>query len=305
MSQHVKSIFDELGESLDVSSLRILSRPKPDIFLCGGSDPNTSVRHLFMQYAKQDSEEFYSRLVLAEDVIKSWFRADSYDNLLELEEDLASVASIVPIFLESEGAFAEVGSFASNNDLIKKILVFQDIKYKDKESFINLGPLHRIRKICSNDDVLCYKWDKISEYFFDIKSSILEKLNIKEKAFYKKNIGDISILVIEIINMAQLAKKTDIKTALRSSGIEITDSQLNKIFYILEKMECIKEMQAGKSRYYTSLCQEKMLSLAFKKEAPSRDALEWRFRISDHYSRADRNWDKLWALVAEEGGAAQ
>ena len=303
MSQY-PSVFDELGQSLDVSSLRILSRPKPDIFLCGGSDPEKSVRHLFMQYAKQESEEFYSRLVLAEDVIKSWFRADSYDNLLELEEDLASVASIVPIFLESPGSFAEVGSFVCNKDLIKKIIVFQDTKYKDEESFINLGPLHRIRKICSNDDVLCYEWANIDGYFIDIKNNILEKLNIREKAFYKKNIGDISILVIEIINMAQLAKKTDIKAALRTSGIDITDSRLNKIFYILEKMECIKEMQAGKSRYYMSLCQEKMLSLAFKKGAPSIDALEWRFHISDHYSRIDRNWNRLWALVAEEGGAA-
>lgn len=124
MAHHPKNIFDQLGESLDVSSIRILNRPKPDIFLCGGADTEKSARHLFMQFAEQESEEFHSRLVLAENVIKSWFRADSYDNLLELEEDLASVASIIPIFLESPGTFAEVGSFASNKELIKKNTYF-------------------------------------------------------------------------------------------------------------------------------------------------------------------------------------
>lgn len=300
MSRQSENVFQDFGESLDVFSLRILSRPKPDIFLCGGADPS-SVRHLFMQFAQQDCEEFFSRLVLAENVIKSWFRADSYKNLLELEEDLASVASIVPIFLESPGSFAEVGSFASNKHLIKKILVFQDTKYKDEESFINLGPLHRIRSTCSIDDVLCYAWDDISSYFSDIKNNILEKLNVKEKTFYPNNIGDISILIIEILGISQLAKRNDIKCTLNSSGIDINDIKLNKIFYLLEKMGCIKEIHAGKSRYYVSLCKDRMLRLSFKQDAPTRDILEWKYRISNYYSNSDKNWEKLWGSLFGEG----
>lgn len=302
MSRHSESVFQDFGESLNVSSLRILSRPKPDIFLCGGADPNRSVRHLFMQFAQQNCEEFFSRLVLAENVIKSWFRADNYNNLLELEEDLASVASIVPIFLESPGSFAEVGSFASNKNLIKKVLVFQDTKYKDAESFINLGPLHRIRNTCGTNDVLCYSWDDVSLYFSDIKDNILEKLNIKEKTFYPNNIGDISILVIEILGISQLAKRDDIKRALNSSGININYSKLNKILYLLEKMNCIKETHAGKSRYYMSLCKDRMLRLSFKHNAPTRDILEWKYRISKHYSSSDKNWERLWSSLFKEGG---
>lgn len=130
-------------------------------------------------------------------------------------------------------------------------------------------------------------------------------MNIKEKSFYPKSIGDISILIIEILNMSQLAKKSDIKATLNSSEIDITDAQLNKIFYLLEKMNCIEEVQAGKSRYFTSKRQEKMLSLAFKKNTLSRDVLEWGYRISRYYSEVDRNWITLWRAIVGEGSATQ
>lgn len=289
-----KSIFQDFGKSLNVSALRVLSRPKPDIFLCGGSDGSKSIRCNFMNFAEQHWKDFYSRLVLAENVIKSWFRADSYDNLLELEEDLASVASVVPIFLESPGSFAEVGAFSSNQRLIKKVLVFQDMKYQDAESFLNLGPLHKIRKISHGKDVLCYPWDNISAYFEDIKDIILEKLNIKEKKFCKNNIGDVSILVIEILNLSRLAKKNDIECVLESASIHISRKQMNKIFYILKKMNCIEDVEAGRSKYLKSLCTNKMLHFAFSEASPTHDIYKWGFKISDYYSKIDRNWNILW-----------
>lgn len=286
------SVFQDLGKSLNVDSLRILSRPKPDIFLCGGS-ADSSVRRLFMEYARLNSVDFYSRLVLAEEVIKSWFRSDSYDNLLELENDLASIASIVPIFLESPGSFAEVGAFSCIDDLIKKILVFQDEKYFDRDSFLNLGPLHKICKKCGKDSVLYYSWDNIALYFDDIKDNIIKKLNVKEKRFYKDRIGDISILVIEILNLSQLAKRNDIKCVLDSSKIDISLKDLDKIFYMLSRMHCIREIHAGQSRYYKSLCKDKMLKLAFNQSTSIRNIQEWQFKISQYYSASDRNWNNL------------
>lgn len=293
-------IFYDLGQSLDVDALRIIERPKPDIFLCGGAD-TTSARHLFMKFAKKE-HDFSSRVVLAEEVITSWFRPDSYSNLLELEEDLASIASIIPIFLESPGSFAEIGSFASNKELAKKVLVLQNEEFSRNESFINLGPLHKIRTTNGDDSVLCYSYKNIDEYFSDIKDNIIERLRVKEKKFYSSKLGDISILIIELLRIAQLAKKQDIKLALSEANINVADGQYNKIFYLLERMNCIIKRQVGKNIYYTAQVEEKLLRFSFKKNSPTSDLNEWSFLVSQYYSANDKNWIKLWNSIFAVGG---
>lgn len=254
-----------------------------------------------MKFAKKE-HDFSSRVVLAEEVITSWFRPDSYSNLLELEEDLASIASIIPIFLESPGSFAEIGSFASNKELAKKVLVLQNEEFSRNESFINLGPLHKIRTTNGDDSVLCYSYKNIDEYFSDIKDNIIERLRVKEKKFYSSKLGDISILIIELLRIAQLAKKQDIKLALSEANINVADGQYNKIFYLLERMNCIIKRQVGKNIYYTAQVEEKLLRFSFKKNSPTSDLNEWSFLVSQYYSANDKNWIKLWNSIFAVGG---
>lgn len=65
-------------------------------------------------------------------------------NLLDLENMLANSVHAVVILLKSEGAIAELGAFANNKKLSKKLLVVVDKKYRNKKSFIILGPVRHI-----------------------------------------------------------------------------------------------------------------------------------------------------------------
>lgn len=58
-----------------------------------------------------------------------------------MEEQLARLADMIIIVVESPGTFAELGAFASNSELRKKLLPIVDRRYEQEESFINTGPV--------------------------------------------------------------------------------------------------------------------------------------------------------------------
>jgi hypothetical protein len=62
-------------------------------------------------------------------------------NALQIENELAKLADIVVIVVESPGTFAELGAFSLSDELRKKLLPIVDVQYKDANSFINTGPL--------------------------------------------------------------------------------------------------------------------------------------------------------------------
>jgi hypothetical protein len=63
---------------------------------------------------------------------------------LEMEAELAKLADIVIIVVESPGTFAELGAFSLSNELRLKLLPIVDSRYKGEESFVVTGPLRWI-----------------------------------------------------------------------------------------------------------------------------------------------------------------
>ena len=60
---------------------------------------------------------------------------------LKMEADLAALADLVIIIVESPGTFAELGAFSLSDPLRKKLLPIVDEQYKHAQSFISTGPL--------------------------------------------------------------------------------------------------------------------------------------------------------------------
>jgi hypothetical protein len=63
---------------------------------------------------------------------------------LKMESDLASLADLVVIIVESPGTFAELGAFSLVESLRRKLLPIVDLEYKGQDSFISTGPLRWI-----------------------------------------------------------------------------------------------------------------------------------------------------------------
>jgi len=67
-------------------------------------------------------------------------------NLQRYETEIARIADLVVLFLESMSVAAELGAFAMSDELAKKLLVVNDSRYMRGESFIDQGPLAIVRE---------------------------------------------------------------------------------------------------------------------------------------------------------------
>ena len=112
----------------------------PILFLCGGA--GSSSRNTLRDYLQKHAPDlgvFYAERV--------WEQISSHTNrsALEMESDLASLADLVVIIVESPGTFAELGAFSLSKPLRKKVLAIVDKEYaSNQHSFLATGPLRWI-----------------------------------------------------------------------------------------------------------------------------------------------------------------
>jgi hypothetical protein len=114
-------------------------RTNPVLFLCGGAGlPNRDRLRDYLHKYSPGLDVFYAERVWEH------IAADPNRSALEMESDLALLADLVIIIVESPGTFAELGAFSLVAPLRKKLLPIVDTEYKDQPSFISTGPLRWI-----------------------------------------------------------------------------------------------------------------------------------------------------------------
>jgi hypothetical protein len=120
-------------------------RVKRVAFLCGGqaSDRRERIKEYFTRH-RPDFLVFYAEQVWS---VIAHHRGTT--NALAAEAELAQLADIVIIVVESAGTFTELGAFSLSPDLRSKLLPILPLEHQLDESFINTGP---IRWIDSDSD---------------------------------------------------------------------------------------------------------------------------------------------------------
>jgi hypothetical protein len=117
------------------------------IFLCGGADPSEQElrRKLGRELAKLKSKYRYT-IFYPEDMFVELVLGHQKQDLLTLENLLASSVSAVTILLQSPGTFTELGAFSNHGRLKNKLVVVVSPKYRKSQSFINTGPIRHLVK---------------------------------------------------------------------------------------------------------------------------------------------------------------
>ncbi len=113
----------------------------PVVFLCGGrgSKSRDALRDYFHKY-RPGLDVFY-----AEPVWENIARLGERD-ALQMEADLAKLADLIIIIVESAGTFTELGAFSSSPELRQKLLPIVDQHHENDVSFIKNGPLQWVDK---------------------------------------------------------------------------------------------------------------------------------------------------------------
>ena len=130
---------ERLIKSLTSSNYRF-RKSESVVFLCGGE--KSMPRDELAAYLRKNAPDvrlFYAEAVW--ELIASRLKLGA----LKMESDLASLADVVIIIVESAGTIAELGAFSNNDALRKKLLPIVDLAYRPpQKSFLALGPLQWI-----------------------------------------------------------------------------------------------------------------------------------------------------------------
>ena len=261
MSADFENLLYESFERLDYKNFKVnLSSHR--LFVCGGEiDVTSSIppsfRDRFVSFSGKSHPHIHDSIVLAE-AFKDYFKDNAYPDLLVFEDEIASISSVVVIFLESPGSLVELGMFCTKPNFYKKlVIVVPQDEVKNEDSFIYLGPLENIKKKESNS-VAIYPWpdpndakyDKSHlEDLCDVIDSKLSSLPTSSK-FNIEDTSHLSLFIADIIRISYPVLFSEIEFALLATDLAIEPSRLTRHIYLLSKMGFIDSLPYSGYRYY-------------------------------------------------------
>lgn len=156
-----------------------LSKDSILVFVCGAKSDTKkpTARDTFMEYASRNLPNF--QFFVAERFFEH-FQNTCDINLLSLENKLTEFSNCVMIFLESPGAFTELGAFANHDKIIKMLLTINDVEHKDSSSFITAGPVAKVNKESKFKPVIYAKFQSILTASSQIEDR-LRRIEIKRR----------------------------------------------------------------------------------------------------------------------------
>lgn len=198
---------------------------KTSIFLCGAKiNDQTKLRYKLSEMFTDWHSKHYYDLIYPEDIFDELLYTKNSKDLLSLEHILAKSIDVILIIPESPGSFAELGAFANDLNLRKKIICVMDKKYKKDKSFINQGPIKLIKKENKNS-VIYIDSSNIIKSKGNIHSTIRE---VKKKQLIVLKDDKISLLQLEafLIPLIYVLEPIKLETILQCLE-PIIDDELN------------------------------------------------------------------------------
>lgn len=282
MSEEIAKLYSDLNP--DTARFKV---PFKSLFLCGGiiADAEQGAPKSLRDYIYRTRKlKLASKIVRAE-AATQLYRDTSYHDLIEFEEDIARVASIVLVIAESPGSLAELGAFTVNTTIRRSLRIIAQTKYQAAESFIRFGPIERIQKP-NPEYVGFYPW-KVSKtgrfiassarpHYAAMQSFIKDSLNKApgSRAFNTNNDNRKKFYIIYwIIYLLFAASISVILKIVRTIYPEITFDELRNKMYCMKLMYWIdRESYSGKE-YYFALGEEDPLTYRFPRSVKNRDSL--------------------------------
>jgi hypothetical protein len=288
--------------NVDINATRVKSF-RGFVFMCGGphdlNEPARSVRSLLIREMTSGRHSgLAERIKLAEE-IQDWYSDATYTDLVQLEEHLASLSSLIVLVVESEGAIAELGVFSTIERFHGRLLTLVANTHYEIDSFIRLGPIRRLEKI-DVERVLVYDWigrdaqGREVKKFDDIAEDIVDavrKVNAhlaapsSEMIFKWDDPLHVMLLVCELCDLFGALALLEIENYLEKLGRKILVADLKRFLFLLEKCGLIARKANGNSRYFCAPSWKAHISFALGGNPVDRDRL--RVDVFNYYKEND------------------
>lgn len=300
-SEYLNALLAEWGD-LTIANFSVHYTP-PVVFVCGGPalQIGDSLRERVFRYFADNNPLTSKSLVMAE-AFKDYFKSGAYTDLMQFEDDIANISTLVVIFLESAGSLVELGLFVNKTSLAHRLLVFvpaeelagnEEKEIPPRSSFIYLGPLESLRR-SSGDSVSVYPWpDKEKLHYPELEhvaNDILRKLDSvpKTEKFSSDNSGHIAALILEVILLSEPIKITEIEWVLSCLDINIPLGRISKLLYLLDVLKLIESIEYSGSMYFF-VKDTKLSKIKFgrTKAGRTKDSPNMRMAIIQSYIKLD------------------
>jgi len=203
--------ISKVPKFIDIIHKSILLRDKDtslNIFLCGANPTNKkSIRNLIYEKIKHIPR---FNVVFPEWLFSNVL-ANKEKNLLDLETILAKNVDVIILPIEGYGTIAELGAFASFENLAEKIIVINNVKFKLERGFINIGPINLI-KSKNKRNIIYYGDDDESKV--EMIENVVNKLRYSTQKLISKDVNNIfqlSRFLFYVIAFFQPISKSDIQ----------------------------------------------------------------------------------------------
>jgi len=213
---------------------------KTTLFLCGaGKKTNNkdTVRELISNGLTAPWYSAHYDVFYPEDLFDDLLYGPTHQDLITLENILAESVDAVVLIVESYGAVAELGSFASNPNLRKKLICVVNTKFKKDKSFINYGPLRLIRD--THEGLIIYiDYDNVSEHIDDIRWAISKIRRGVKKSVDVTNVVQAHHYILPCIYLLEpVARNTLVELVHHASGkdLQVSSALTSGALSILNK----------------------------------------------------------------------
>lgn len=258
-------------ETVDASLSRVARLPHR-IWLFGGQlaedkeSPARSIRDAFNRACLQRTYSWLPDITCPEDY-PDWLAFSGYEDLLLFERDAGFLSRAIVLFVESEGAIAELGAFALDEQLHKRLFVVISRKYREhpyRQSFLNLGPLKRIEvsqtdRSDTSSNICVIEAETASQVTPAELDVVFESLDNwltvghATERFRKENPTHKLLLIADLVDLLQVLSERHVLDALKHFDVELSKPEIRRLAKLLDLMGLIRLSERGNEKFLVSL----------------------------------------------------
>jgi hypothetical protein len=302
----VDKLISSFAASLDLSKTKVKQGPAK-ITVFGGKteqqdDGSLSQRGTFLL----TPGELVDGLVVPEH-FKNWNHFGIYNDLLSFEEDVCALVDTVLVFLESAGSIAEFAVFIKNREIAPKLLVVFNGQ-EDADSFIQLGLIRYLESKYPNAiPVINSRGPGLSleEAKFIVEESLKRSENSpKLPAFNVSSPRHWMYLIVDFVDLMQVARISDIQFFLKSVGFTQNKKRIEQMLLALKNVSLLIETRVLSERCFSLRTATNLIEYSFRPETTAK-RVSWKAKLFVEIN--DDKW-RLYAyrqlkLVVNEGMA--
>ncbi|MGA3335332.1 MAG: retron St85 family effector protein [Terracidiphilus sp.] len=264
----------EIAKTLNLGKSFVQNRT-PMLFLCGGSLPKArhapaSLRGFLVKVLKGKSRVLRSSVILAEDAAR-WYRGANgpqFSNLVDLEEQIAALSTLILLIVESSGSIAELGAFSFIPSLRAKLHVILDGSFQYDHSFIMDGPVAMVdaesKAKSGQSRYYTYDWlkrkgkqlvnaSRAEQVAHQIVAEILDpavKEMSKSELFRVGSMEHQMLLVADLVNVSGALLISEIIEMLSALGVSVEQGRVEQYLFLLENLGYLSKTHPGNYDFY-------------------------------------------------------